>query len=32
MVQTLLGSWLGVQTQPRKEAPSDLWVENIVCG
>ena len=28
-VQTLLGAWLGLGTQPRYEAPSDLLVEIV---
>ena len=31
-VQTPLGAWLGLQTQPCYEAPSDLWAEYVKCS
>ena len=29
LVQTPLGAWPGLGTQPRYEAPGDLWVEIV---
>ena len=28
-VQTPLGSWLGLGTQPHFEAPGDLWIVKV---
>ena len=28
-VQNLLGTWLGLGTQPHYKAPGDLWVEQV---
>ena len=29
LVQSLLGTWPGLGTQPRYNAPGDLWVETV---